>query len=166
MIYTRAKPRPRLSNRLHFQLKIIFRKPPIWQYSAERTTIYSKNYPSKNKRYDWLNWKKRRSVILFSTIMNNLNALKIISRFNLNTIPFPWRGRKSKYLRSTLWTNAYIYIYISTIRVTRGCLINLNPVPCPINFQRDGTRRFCGNIYYSLSRGPLSRITRVISPWQ
>lgn len=22
---------------------------------------------------------------------------------------------------------------------------------CPINFQRDGTRRFCGNIYYSLS---------------
>lgn len=160
MIYTRAKPRPRLSNRLHFQLKIIFRKPPIWQYSAERTTIYS-----KNKTYDWLNWKKRRSVILFSTIMNNLNALKIISRFNLNTIPFPWRGRKSKYLRSTCG-QMRIYIYISTIRVTRGCLINLNPVPCPINFQRDGTRRFCGNIYYSLSRGPLSRITRVISPWQ
>lgn len=107
MIYTRAKPRPRLSNRLHFQLKIIFRKPPIWQYSAERTTIYS-----KNKTYDWLNWKKRRSVILFSTIMNNLNALKIISRFNLNTIPFPWRGRKSKYLRSTCGQmRIYIYIY-------------------------------------------------------
>jgi len=26
---------------------------------------------------------------------------------------------------------------------------------CPINFQRDGARRFCGNIYYSVSRDRL-----------
>lgn len=52
-----------------------------------------------------------------------------------------------------------IAMYVSSCRrvcqihvsrpVTRAVLSNTGT--CPINFQRDGTRRFCGNVYYSVS---------------
>lgn len=37
--------------------------------------------------------------------------------------------------------------------ITREATLSTDACTCPINFQRDGTHRFCVNIYYSVSRG-------------
>lgn len=81
---------------------------------------------------------------------------------------------RSNYLQSILRIRtvcARTKCIYRTPDITREATLSTDACTCPINFQRDGTHRFCVNIYYSVSRGrrlhsTLTHRTRVISSWQ